>query len=241
MRVLVMALFAALAASAQSPVGGSPVQGIPTLKPGQLIFKPAHVHFGGGKCKGQPDRVYAKSFNTYYACIGGADVCSDEKGKIPRPLMEAFDAEMRAFDARMAQFKEEVERNKQARSQDPKLQALQARHEALLAEARQARAEGRRPNLHTLGGLASASAAPSGAVPMIESTPAPPPPSPIADERLKEIAAGTTRDEVVEKLGQPFMKMSGGVEFLTYKLESGKSARLEFENGKLARVQISPR
>jgi hypothetical protein len=64
-----------------------------------------HIHPGAGNGKGQPDGVHSKSLNTYYACIGAKDVCSDEKNVIPTRLVREFDARMAAFDAHMSDFK----------------------------------------------------------------------------------------------------------------------------------------
>jgi hypothetical protein len=64
------------------------------------------------------------------------------------------------------------------------------------------------------------------------------PPPRLADERLKEIAVGMAAADVVKKLGDPAMKISGEFEDYSYVLVSGKSAELYFEKGKLARVKV---
>lgn len=64
------------------------------------------------------------------------------------------------------------------------------------------------------------------------------PPPRLADERLKEIAVGMAAADVLHKLGDPAMKISGEVDDYTYVLVSGKTAELYFEKGKLARVKV---
>jgi hypothetical protein len=59
----------------------------------------------------------------------------------------------------------------------------------------------------------------------------------VADDRAAEIVIGTRRSEVLQKLGEPSSKMSGGVERLTYELESGGALRIELEDGRVTRIQ----
>jgi hypothetical protein len=66
----------------------------------------------------------------------------------------------------------------------------------------------------------------------------PPAPPGIADELVKGIAVGTTRAELIEKFGEPHMKITGDVEYYTYMLASGNSAQLELDGGKLTRVEF---
>jgi hypothetical protein len=60
------------------------------------------------------------------------------------------------------------------------------------------------------------------------------------EENVNSLALGTGRLEVEQNLGTPDSRISGDTERLTYRLTSGKLARLEFENGKLARIRIVP-
>jgi hypothetical protein len=79
-------------------------------------------------------------------------------------------------------------------------------------------------------------AAPENAPPL----PAPPVPksaSKLADERASAIAVGTSRSEVLEKLGEPFSKISGDSERFTYQLESGATLRLVIEDGRVTQIQ----
>lgn len=64
------------------------------------------------------------------------------------------------------------------------------------------------------------------------------PPPRLPDERLKEIAVGMAAADVVQKLGDPAMKISGEVDDYAYVLVSGKTVELYFEKGKLARVKV---
>ncbi len=54
---------------------------------------------------------------------------------------------------------------------------------------------------------------------------------------MKELAIGTPRAEVVQKLGEPYLKISGQVEYYSYRLKSGGTAELEFADGKLKKVR----
>ena len=62
--------------------------------------------------------------------------------------------------------------------------------------------------------------------------------APITDERAKSIPLGSLRADVLEKLGEPYVRISGDAERFTYRLTSGKLARLDFENGKLVQIRI---
>jgi len=65
------------------------------------------------------------------------------------------------------------------------------------------------------------------------------PPPRLSDQRLKEIAVGMAAADVVQKLGDPAMKISGEADDdYSYVLVSGKTAELYFKNGKLARVKL---
>ena len=64
--------------------------------------------------------------------------------------------------------------------------------------------------------------------------------NPIAEERVKAIAMGTDRDDVIQKLGEPYMRISGSVERFTYLLTSKNTAQLVFANGKLTQTRFVP-
>ena len=66
----------------------------------------------------------------------------------------------------------------------------------------------------------------------------PPMPVPIADGQLRSVPLGTTRADVLQKLGEPHMKITSDMEYYTYMLASGNSAQLELEAGKLTHVQV---
>jgi len=67
--------------------------------------------------------------------------------------------------------------------------------------------------------------------------PAPKAAAKLADERASVIAVGTSRSEVLEKLGEPFSKISGDSERFTYQLESGATLRLVIEDGRVTQIQ----
>jgi hypothetical protein len=59
----------------------------------------------------------------------------------------------------------------------------------------------------------------------------------LPDELAASIAVGADRSEVLQKLGEPYSKMSGDVERFTYQLESGGTLRIELEDGRVTKVQ----
>jgi hypothetical protein len=106
---VVILLLAALPALVQAPAAGKPVTGnFEGLKAAGVIMKAPHLHWSPVECKDAPDGVYAKSGRTYYGCMKGKDVCSDEKNVIPRSMIAAFDARMRERDERRNAFRASV-------------------------------------------------------------------------------------------------------------------------------------
>ncbi|MBZ5633499.1 MAG: hypothetical protein LAO55_10270 [Acidobacteriia bacterium] len=78
---------------------------------------------------------------------------------------------------------------------------------------------------------------PSTTAPIPRAAPAVPSPV-ITEEQVNSVPLGSARADVVQTLGEPYMKISGDTERLTYRLTSGYLARLEFENGKLTQRRI---
>jgi hypothetical protein len=76
--------------------------------------------------------------------------------------------------------------------------------------------------------------------PPVEAASASAPRPALADEKLAGVAPGTSSEEVVRLLGEPHMRLTAEFERFTYRLESGGTARLEFEAGTLARVTTLP-
>ncbi len=74
-------------------------------------------------------------------------------------------------------------------------------------------------------------------VPALPPAPAPKTAAKLADERAADIAVGATRSEVIQKLGEPFSKISGDQERFTYQLESGGTLRLVIEDGRVTQIQ----
>ena len=90
---------------------------------------------------------------------------------------------------------------------------------------------GRRPG--------SRSTATSAAVHTIPSTPRPPAQTePMEADKVRQVAVGTSIDEVISMLGQPKWRIAGSTEKWTYSLTSGKTAKLTFMGGKLTSVVI---
>ncbi len=59
----------------------------------------------------------------------------------------------------------------------------------------------------------------------------------LADDRAASIAVSADRSEVLQKLGEPYSKISGDVERFTYQLESGGTLRIELEDGRVTKVE----
>jgi hypothetical protein len=177
-----------------------------------------HVHaMPHGSCQGEPDHVYGKQNGVYYACVKGKEMCSRERAKIPAPLIAEFDKNALEHEARTQAYREKLVREGRIVERDPAAFAPVVPPEA------QARVEVVRAGAVT-NVVAAANAAP--------------PPPPVAESRVREIALGTDREDVTAKLGEPYMRISGVVEVLTYRLSPAGSARLEFSAGKLSRTQI---
>lgn len=195
-------LLLALAPVADAQIDSKPVDWSKHIKvsTAPITLPIPHIHPHSGKCKGAADGVCMRSGRTYYACIGQKDVCSEEKGRIPRSYITAFDARMDAHNARMREFK---------------------------AAMKQRRAS-REPAQETNGPSVPAPASPSQPKPAVP------------DERVAAIAAGASADEVITLLGEPHARLTGDFQRFTYRLASGATARLEFEQGRLTRTQLTP-
>ncbi len=191
-----------------------------------------HIHTVILRCKGAPDGVYGRSNGVYYACLGGKEVCSREKRKIPKELIAAYDAERAAFDARHKEFHEKLVREGRSTG-DPVAdrKAAAARHQARI----DARKSGRTGSSKVIE--IPASGAPPANVP----APAAAAPAAVTEEQVKEIALGTAAEDVLRQFGEPSFKVTGQVAQFIYPLTSGKEAWLEFKDGKLARLRIAPR
>ena len=177
-----------------------------------VTIKPPHIHTIPYNCKGKPDHVYAREDATYYACLNSKDVCSKEKNvTIPSSLLAAF---------------QELERQYNTRPAQGRIMASKIAEDAKTVRQRQ--------------GQSAAVPAPAPVVlrvseaDLAQGTARPP----IADDRLQQVRAGTSRAELVEQFGEPHMKISGDVEYYTYVLASGDSAQVEIEGGAVKRVQI---
>lgn len=59
----------------------------------------------------------------------------------------------------------------------------------------------------------------------------------LADDRAGSIAVGAGRSEVLQKLGEPYSRISGDSERFTYQLQSGGTLRIELEDGRVTKVQ----
>lgn len=58
----------------------------------------------------------------------------------------------------------------------------------------------------------------------------------LADDRASSIAVGADRNEVLQKLGEPYSRISGDFERFTYQLKSGGTLSIESEGGRVTKV-----
>ncbi len=193
-----------------------------------------HIHTVILRCKGAPDGVYGRSNGVYYACLEGREVCSREKRKIPKELIAAYDVERAAFDARHKEFHEKLVREGRSTG-DPVAdrKAAAARHQARIDARRSGRVGSSKPTVQEIP-------APGG-TPADIPAPAAPAPAAVTEEQVKDIALGTSAEDVLGHLGEPSFKITGPTGQFIYPLSSGKEAWLEFKDGKLARLRIASR
>ena len=179
-----------------------------------------HVHaMPHSSCQGEPDHVYGKQAGVYFACVKGAEVCSQERVKIPAALITDFERNAGEHASRTKAYRERLVREGRIVERDS------APYATVIPADSQARVEVVRAGAVT-NVVAAANTAP--------------PPAPVAESLVRGIAAGTDREDVTRKLGEPYMRISGVVESLTYRLTPSGSARLEFTGGKLVRTQFVP-
>lgn len=218
MRPALMIVLLSCALHAQKstiPVGKSPFEGIDLkMKPIVSALSVPHFHLTAGSCKDQPDKIYTKSGNTYYACVGGQHWCSQEKGKITSAMISEYEAHMAEFRAHMDEYKKGA----------PERAARRDRIQSDMLARRTQR---------------SSSAAALAIEAPIEAAPAAAPPA-VTAAQLAEVTVGTSKADVLRILGQPFSKISGEYESLTYLLDNGGSAKFELEGQRVTRVQTNP-
>lgn len=176
----------------------------------ETITKTNHVHVLPLDCKGKPDGVYGRMGNTYYGCMKEKEVCTDEKNVIPLSYVEAYQQRVRKSAASSAAVREKVRQDVERASRERVSNLAPSPSTPTVTVSVVSNAD-----------LARADARP-----------------PISLELLRSVAIGASRAEVIQKLGPPRMKLTGDVEYYTYVLESGNSAQVELDNGKLARVDI---
>ena len=58
----------------------------------------------------------------------------------------------------------------------------------------------------------------------------------LADDRASSIAVGADRNEVLQKLGEPYSRISGDFERFTYQLKSGGTLSIKLEDGRVTKV-----
>jgi hypothetical protein len=59
----------------------------------------------------------------------------------------------------------------------------------------------------------------------------------LADDRAATIAVGASRSDVLENLGEPHSKITGGLERFTYLLQSGGTLKIDFEEGHVTQIR----
>lgn len=221
-----------------------------------------HIHTMTEKCNAGPDRIFGQTGKTYYACIGGQEVCNlsggDHGVRIPQSMTDEFDAHMVEFRQRQNALRQELVATGRSTGDAGRDQQIAAqRLEFTAAALKRDQASGVRPNLLEIRraaeaaypmapGVALTSGGPSAqalgqnpsvTLPVSLVAPAQPP---IDDQRILAIAKGTPIATVVQELGSPHGRISGGMERFTYRLTSGRAAKLDFDNGVVSEVRITP-
>ena len=184
-----------------------------------------HVHLVSFTCEGKPDRLVGKQNGIYFACVGGKVTCSKD-GLIPQSWMDQHDADIEQLKADTAHLREDFKRYRQeARDLSPR-----ERHERAIARSRarrDARSSGSTARPTQIRSLSA------------DTAPVPSKSSPVDPAALAALPLGSTDDEVIDAVGLPRMKLAGGTgEKWTYKLTNGKSAKLQFNDGKLAGMDL---
>jgi hypothetical protein len=87
--------------------------------------------------------------------------------------------------------------------------------------------------MDSIQGLCQAAASGESEAPAVQAKPM----AKLADDRAASIAVGADRSEVLQKLGEPYSKISGDVERFTYQLQSGGTLRIELEDGRVTKVE----
>jgi hypothetical protein len=218
MRTVVLTLLCVAAAVAQTNRAGFPEgKAIEVdFSKMQAALKGPHFHTTFYDCKGKKDHAYARQGSVYYACLNQKDVCSEETGvTIPFKLIEGLNAKEREHDAIMAAGQAKLKKA----MQEPKMQREPAPRPAAVERTPHSATT-------TVSQVSAADLAPGAA------------PAAIADDQLQGVPVGTTRADLIEKLGNPHMKMTGDVEYYTYMLVSGNSALMELQAGKVTKVQV---
>jgi hypothetical protein len=209
MRAALLCL-AAISLSAQRLPPAKPLEGF-TFDANKLPKLPVfHFHpilLGG--CKGKPDHVYGSSGSVYYACISEQDVCTTPNAHRGVGVPRALITQYQQVKA-MLQAKREAGRARIERAG----QERKARSGAAVRSVR--------------GG--SAPAVEAATVNRATTVP-------LADSKLEGIAVGAALSDVIEALGNPYSRITGESERLTYRLESGGVARLVFEGAVLKQIE----
>lgn len=87
--------------------------------------------------------------------------------------------------------------------------------------------------MDSIQGLCQAAAGGDSETPAVQTRPV----VKLADDSAAGIAAGADRSEVLQKLGEPYSRISGDFERFTYQLKSGGTLRIELEDGRVTKVQ----
>ena len=173
-------------------------------------FNLKHKHFVFFKCDGQPDKVMGRRDERYFGCVNGKVACNDDG---------VTQSMIAAYEARRDEIQAGAERRK--REFDVK---HASRHE-----------RGWSPRSSTRS-TRSATPAPTYTV---KSTPRPlAQAAPIDADKVRQVTAGTSTDEVISMLGQPKWRIAGSTESWKYSLTSGGTAKLVIEDGKVTSVVL---
>ena len=176
-------------------------------------FSMKHKHLVFFKCDGQPDKVMGRRDERYFGCVNGKVACSDDG--VTQSMIAAYEARRDEIQAEAKRRKREFDvkhASKHGRGWSPRSSTTSTRS------------------------TRSATSAPAYTV---KSTPRPPAQAaPIDADKVRQVTAGTSTDEVISMLGQPKWRLAVSTESWKYSLTSGGTAKLVFEDGKVTSVVL---
>ena len=166
------------------------------LKPTPIpTFGMKHKHFVFFKCDGQPDKVMGRRDERSFGCVNGKVACSDDG---------VTQSMIAAYEARRDELHAVTERRK--RELDAKHASKHPRRSSPSSSTRSTRSTASAP------------------VYTVKSTPRPPAQAaPIDADKVRQVTAGTSINEVISMLGQPKWRIAGSTESWKYSLRGARA------------------